>query len=657
MNYFLLMSLRKWLSIGALIGHFAFCGAASATTEVDSETILASQRYHYQKAKTALSQGDLKGFEQHYQQLGDYPLKQYLDFGLVRRNLNALPYDEIDAFLEQYQGTFLSTRLRARVLQILAQKKLWPEYLKYYEPAFKSVALRCHALYARVKTGDSSAFDEVPPLWDIGQSQDSACDPLFAEWRKSGLLTEELVWNRFDKAMNSQQTGLARYLSRKLDKYADSAKLYFQVQQNPRLVTNLEEFRRQDLPTQHIIAYGIKRLARQQPLDALYHWELYEAQQLFPATLGLDTKLYVVQRLIRGGHTDAAQHLLSYSHQLRETDLIESLIRDALADLNWQRVHKTIMLLGREDQQTDRWLYWHARAQDELNTRLPGLASSEAIYETLARNRSFYGFLAADKLLTNYALMDDSAPAETELTHSISQLADMRRINELWLTGNLREARAEWLHSSRQMTPEQLIAAGQLTRDWGWYNSGIQAMISGNLWNQLTVRFPLAYREHIDRAAQDTDLDPTLLYAIARQESAFDASALSPAGAMGLMQLMPRTASYTAKFANIPHSTRQDLLKPEHNVLLGSHYLNHLLEQFDGNRILAAAAYNAGPHRVNTWLNAQTNERPFDVWIETIPFRETRHYVQNVLAYSVIYGYRLGQPVAMVSEEEINRRL
>ena len=176
-------------------------------------------------------------------------------------------------------------------------------------------------------------------------------------------------------------------------------------------------------------------------------------------------------------------------------------------------------------------------------------------------------------------------------------------------------------------------------------------------WLSAKEGLPLAYREEIAKIALDMQLEPTFIYAIARQESAFDAAARSPVGAMGLMQLMPQTALYTAKKSGIKHANTKDLLKAEHNMRLGGLYLNHLLQTFKGNRILAAAAYNAGPSRVNRWLSEQGKEKPVDVWIETIPYKETRHYVQNVLCFSVIYGYRLGQPTMFLSEAEAKQYL
>ena len=131
----------------------------------------------------------------------------------------------------------------------------------------------------------------------------------------------------------------------------------------------------------------------------------------------------------------------------------------------------------------------------------------------------------------------------------------------------------------------------------------------------------------------------------------------SGAGALGLMQLMPATGRETAQSLGM-RINNQDLLKPEVNIRLGSHYFNRMLRDFNGNRALAAAAYNAGPNRVRQWLR-QTSENPLplDAWIEIIPFAETRTYVQNILAFHVIYAYRRGESVSFLTPEEASSRL
>jgi soluble lytic murein transglycosylase len=201
-----------------------------------------------------------------------------------------------------------------------------------------------------------------------------------------------------------------------------------------------------------------------------------------------------------------------------------------------------------------------------------------------------------------------------------------------------------------------LLAAAKLSHTWGWHRKTIESLGQARFWDDLDLRFPLIYRSEVNQAAQASALQPQLLLAVARQESAFAADAQSPAGALGLMQLMPATAKQTAKSIGVKHN-RRDLLKPDHNILLGSTYLSQMLERFNGNRILAAAAYNAGPHRVQRWLNNEGSQVDYDVWIETIPFKETRGYVQNVLSYSLIYSHLMGTELQLLAPNEVEQPL
>ena len=176
-------------------------------------------------------------------------------------------------------------------------------------------------------------------------------------------------------------------------------------------------------------------------------------------------------------------------------------------------------------------------------------------------------------------------------------------------------------------------------------------MAQAQYWDDLDVRFPMAHRDTLVREAKVRGLHSSWVFAITRQESAFMDDARSGVGASGLMQLMPATAKETARKFSIPLASPQQVLNPDTNIQLGAAYLSQVHGQFNGNRVLASAAYNAGPGRVRQWLKG-ANHLGFDVWIESIPFDETRQYVQNVLSYSVIYGQKLNVPQPLVDWHE-----
>lgn len=612
---------------------------------------LTDQRYNYELAKSALKKDDLEAFEFHYNKLGKYPLVPYLDYAKIRKNLFELPYEDVDRFLETNEGTYLEYRVRQQFLDALASKRKWDDFLTYYRPEISEKAIRCQHLQARLSTGDDTAIDDTAAIWVGGKSHPKACDPLFKKWRKKGGLTDEVAWQRFHNAMQNRKRSLARYVSRYMSpEYKTYATKYLEVHAYPGRITKHRNYSEQSEKMQQIISHGIKRYSRIDAVSALKHWERYEAQQLFDKDLSTDTKIYLVKRLTYKGHTGLAENLISNSQDIREPAVVERMIREALRNQQFEKVIEWISYLDEKSQNSDRWLYWRARAQDELGLTASEFSSSD-IYQQLAQKRSFYGFLSSDKLDIEYTLGHKPSTVTDSTIFVVKNLPAIKRARELWLKGHYSEAKAEWQFSTRQMNHSELAAAGKIAEQWGWYNKGIHAMIRGNFWDDLDVRFPLAYREEVEKVSSSTAVEPTLIYAIARQESAFSKDATSHAGARGLMQLMPGTARQTARKAGLKHRDSY-LFDPEYNMTLGSSYLNELLSKYNGNRILAAAAYNAGPHRVAKWIQQTPLDLPYDVWIETIPFKETRGYVQNVLAFSVIYAHKLGKNSAFITENE-----
>ena len=151
----------------------------------------------------------------------------------------------------------------------------------------------------------------------------------------------------------------------------------------------------------------------------------------------------------------------------------------------------------------------------------------------------------------------------------------------------------------------------------------------------------------------DPAVETALIHALIRQESGFNPLAQSRVGALGLMQLMPSTAQQVARKAGRQHSTAWLLSRPDYNVLLGTMYLSSLLERFDGSYVLALAGYNAGPTRVSEWIAqyGDPREGAIDVidWIERIPYRETRNYVQRILEATQVYRARMAGGTAPIT--------
>ncbi|MES2623688.1 MAG: transglycosylase SLT domain-containing protein [Pseudomonadota bacterium] len=617
----------------------------------------ATKRTLYQRALDAITANDLPEYQNLHAQLAGYALLPYLEYAELSPRLASLSkagsnYAEVDKFLEQNRGTYIGNKFEREWLALLANEKRWSDVIRYYNPGNTTAELTCQALTARLETGDVTFHDDVGKLWNVATSQPNACDPVFDAWIASGHLTADIAWQRFSKTLKARQLTLARFIAKQMPAREQAlAQLYLQVDDKPQLLNDQIMFSEQSAEMRELVLHGLQRLAQVDATITMQLWHGYNTLHTYSDDEQLAIQRYITQRLLSQDHIAEAEALLIENPQLISEALAEWILRDALKTQDWPRLEKWFVLLPQTAQLTERWQYWHARALAQKGTPADD-AAAQTIYQTLAQNRSFYGFIAADLLGRDYALVDKPVAVDDVTMTALYDFPAIARAHELYFVGDEFNARREWDYATAALAPEQLPAAGKLAESWGWYLNGIQAMIKASYWDDLQLRFPLAYGDLIANAASKHAISPLFLYAIARQESAFIYDAQSAVGAMGLMQLMPATGEEMAIGEGMNFS-RQELLRPETNIILGSRYLAQMLQQFNGNRILTAAAYNAGPNRVKQWLNnGTTSALPYDIWIETIPFGETRGYVQNVLAFSVIYGYRTGTPTKFLTSNE-----
>ncbi len=618
---------------------------------------LKQQRSAYKKAQKAIKDKQYTKAKGYLRTLKGYPLKPYIEYELLSHQLKKGSKNtqsstsvrhpaqkKLDAFLANYPHSVLADKITGQWLNHLANSRQWDQFKHYYTNGFRSTKMRCWHTEARFRTQQGTAereaiLNEGLKLWVVGQSQPKACDPLFKLLKQHNLLSEEAIWQRLKLAIEKGNISLATYLQKQLPQSKQLlAKQFMAVRKKPEQITDTARFTGTTTEFKDIVSYGVKRYARQNPKKSWEIWQTYSTQMPFSDSENTVVKKYILRYLLRKDELDLAQNQLHLVPSLRSKKLVESLLRKNLKASDWSAIVKNIPLLDTATQSTGRWRYWHARAHTVLNTE--GI-DTHATFNALAQERSWYGFLAADIMDMPYRFNEDKSLADETLLKTVKAYSSAQRAKELWHMEQLNQARKEWYSTLKKLSDEELLAAGELAYDWGWANGSIVAMIKAKRWDHMRLRFPIAYRQAIqDAAKRNTSLDETFIYAIARQESAFAVDVVSSAGARGLMQLMPATAKDQAKRLRIKH-TKSDLFKAEHNIKLGSAYLNRRVEDFKGNRILAAASYNAGKSRVKRWRPNSQSALPADVWIEVIPFKETRGYVQNVLAYDVIYRHIL----------------
>ena len=600
---------------------------------------LDEQRAVFLQAEKALERGSTQDFKRLRAKIRDYPLYPYLEYQALTKRLSHAGNRDVKGFLAAYPATPLAPRLRANWLNQLAKQQRWRDYLDFYLPS-TNISRRCHHLQALMATGRSAeALPLVEDIWLYGKSRPPACDPVFEAWTAAGYRTTEMIWRRIEKAMEAGQWRLAEYLGRDLSN-ADRVwlKRWVRLYRKPERADQVERFSTAHPYREAMLSHAVRRMVRWEPLEALDLWHTIKPRYPFSQSQIRRTEHRLVRGLARTPG-DASYRFIR-SVQLGDEDLAvhEARTTAALMREDWPQVLRWIEAMPEKEREQLRWRYWLARALDASGDRV----AAHALYRDIANERDYYGFLSADRVGVDYHLAHAETPASHQSIQRIARLDAVRRADELFKLERWTDARREWQSATRDMTPEQLQAAAKLAEQRGWHDRAIFTLARTGYWDDLELRFPLEHEELVTENARLHGIDIAWVFAVMRQESAFMSNARSHAGAMGLMQLMPSTARQVAKnVLKTPPPRRQDLFEPDTNIALGSAYLKQMKGRLGDSAVLATAAYNAGPHRVTRWLPEET--LPADIWIELVPFKETRGYLKRVLAYTVIYEKRMGR--------------
>ncbi len=624
----------------------AGAAAPALATSADS---LASARAHYGEAMVAIDKGSWTEYQQLRPGLDDYPLAVYLDYEQLTRQIDRVRPAEARRFIRVSDDTPLPNRFLSVYLHRAGRDRRWNDFLAVMPDEPNSVELKCYYFRAKLAEGDPlAAWEGAERLWIHGKSQPKQCDPLFEAWMRAGQISDDAVWARMLEAFDARESSLLKYVARK-----GSAELQPWSDQLLAVYRKPDRMRDRALPagdarSAQVASHGLARLARYNPALALEYWGGYREELDFSAEQ-VHAVEYAIARNALLARTEALVAWLQDGlGRLQDDDLVEIRLRWALAEQDWPGLDQALELLSDDRREEGVWRYWRAMS---LQRRGEGEAA-RALLAGLAAERGYYSFLAADRLGEPYAFNYQPTLVQQPVPAPLRELPAVRRIGELHYHDEPNLAYSEWFKvlEDRSDTAERQQLA-HLAHEQGWHRLAIDAANKARAWDALDLRFPLPYRETFSRYGGARRVPETELMAIARRESAFFPEVRSPVGARGLMQVMPATGRQVASRLGVAHSSAA-LYEVEHNVLLGSAYYRQLLDEFGDNRVLALAAYNAGPHRVDRWRNKPGEEVPVEVWIETIPYRETRNYVQAVLSYNVVFKYLLGEEGGLLTEAE-----
>lgn len=607
-----------------------------------SSLTLDEQRKGFLVAEKLAKKGKASLFFKKSEALIDYPLYPYLQYQWLKKNLHQTT--RIKAFLSDYAETRYAGLLNYKWQIYLAKHKKWTEFINQYSPT-NNTKLQCYYYRAKYNTGaKEEALIGARKLWVVGKSQPNECDAVFKVFKDSSLFTSEVMWQRFEAALNNKKIKLARYIQRSMSKKDQQiAQRWLKVHASPLLIAKPKLLIIKQPQSGLIFAHGIDRLARTDHIKAIEIWDARKHD--FKINTARVDRLE--QRLAMSLVYRRDKAAYSRLSQLKNPDesAQEWRVRAALREQNWTHVEQSINALNKETKEKDKWRYWLARALEQTDKA----KASEFIFSKLSEDRSFYGYLSADKLKKSYQLSDHPVPVTDEMLTKFMQTTDFRVLAELMEVNKGLEAKRQWWYAVRKLDKNEILIAAKYAQKLNWKQVAIFTIAKAKYWDDVSLRFPLAYQKQVQKNADRQQLNPAIIFGLIRRESAFNQNARSPVGARGLMQIMPKTGQQIARELKEKWRNTSALYNPSTNVKYGAYYYKQLLKQFNGHYALAAAAYNAGPHRVKRWL-PKNRALAADIWVETIPFKETRAYVSAVLTYALIYQKQLKKNILTMKD-------
>lgn len=623
-------------------------GSASA-----SALDLEAQRAQYEQAQRWLDEKKVPEYQRIRKQIESYPLTPYLDYRAFLVDLGSKPPIAVSNFIDSHKEYPFSGRVAAPYLDALAQNKKWAALLQFQTQLPNGETYQCHYYNAKLQTGKrSEAFEGAKKLWLNGASIADACDPLFAEWERVGGLTDEWVLKRSLLAFEGRNRNLMIYLQKKLDGKKSQAKAQAMLElfDKPERVVAYSRKASQDPINQKVAELALQKWARSEPQEAQAVLNDVAKAQGWNREQKSRISHFIAIRLMETEDKALAKWRDEVTRQSNNVRLIEARTRLALRENNWRELTQWISVLPEQERKTLRWQYWLGRSEMALGKKKEGTERLKA----LLGQRSFYSVAAAKVLQQSVNYPTSTVTLDMALIKAHKKA--LVRIDELIALDKVIAAKSEWRWLLERVSQKEKEMLAAYAANAGWHQMTITATISASLWDNNQLRFPVVHQNLFNLHGQKNGIDPITLMSLARQESAMDSDAQSPVGARGLMQIMPDTARYTARKYQLSYSNPDELYQVGKNIEIGSRYLSSLLERYDQNRILAFAAYNAGPSRVDSWLKRSQGKLDAYGFIEAIPFAETRGYVQNILMFETYYRDLMGGEGRFLNDHELNTK-
>jgi len=616
----------------------AFALAALVTQAAPSRP--QTQEEIFLAAHAAARAGDYDKLARYEVQLQGYLLEPYVESWLLRARLEDASADEVRAFLAREQGSFLAEKMRKEWLKALGKKQQW-DLFRAEHPllAGEDNEIACYALQARWQQRDESALAEVRAQWTAPRELPEGCVPLAETLISRGQFTSRQVWERIRLLLEAGAVSAAWHTAGYLPpREAPDRGQLFGVAAGPQryLDDKKKDWSRRQV--RELAMFALHRLARTDPLAAAGYWD-----KKLRAKFSAGEQGYVWGQLaLHAARRNLPEALLWYAEAAAAPLADEQLawrMRASLRQGNWNEVKVTAEKMSPLQRNEPAWIYWQGRAALALGNA----AEARTLFARIAGEHHFYARLAAEELGLAFDIPPKGYTPAPEDVAAIARETGFRRALALYRLDQRFDSAREWIWSIRGMDDKQLLAAAEFARQNEMFDRAINTADKTLALHDFSVRYLAPYREALGDNARARQLEEAWVLGLVRQESRFIAAIKSSAGAAGLMQLMPATAKWVAHRMGMRDYSWARVTDTGVNAALGTYYLRHVLDDLDGNPVLAAAAYNAGPGRARKWRDARPLEGA--IYAETIPFNETRDYVKKVMNNTMYYAAILGGQV------------
>jgi soluble lytic murein transglycosylase len=605
----------------------------------------AAQRRDFLAALDAARSGPPGRWQDLARGLEDYPLAPWLAHHAFARDLDAADPRAVQVWIDRHAGSLPGERLRTLWLRRQAAQRRWDRFLAAWAPQ-DDVGLQCAHAAARIAAGATEGLaGELRAVWRRGTSLPDDCDAAIGWLRAQGGLDAAAVWQRIELAARARSHGLVGALAAYLPPAgAEEARRYAALARDPGAVLAQAGAWADTPRARRHVAIAVALLARRDHVLAGRRWDALERRFDFDATDRALALGAIALQKAAGYESDAGAWLARLPAEGVDPAVREWRVREALARRDWPAAAGALAALEPAQQLEPRMRWLRGRMLELQGQPQAALAA----WDELAQEANFHGFLAADRLDRPYRICPQQPSDDPALRAQVAAQPGLVRAFEWRAIGRIEDARREWDFTLARLELPARALAVQRALAAGWIDRGPLTLLRPEEVRLYELRFPLGHKDEVLTHARRHGLQQGLVFGLIRAESAWLADARSAADARGLMQLLPGSAKALARREKVPYAGPNDLFRPPVAIALGTLHLADDLARWDDRAWLAAAAYNAGPAPVARWLAAR-GELPADLWVETIPFRETREYVPRVLAFATLYDWRLGADVVRAS--------